>query len=98
MTALQSDSFCRGPLSLDPWLYVVPLELAPFAPLLRRLGVVEGFSAAQYTRVLQGMAQRNGDAPLDDKGLGQALSVVQVIAPSVLYQTQHDINRAVVLA
>lgn len=57
---------------------MTPLELAPFAPLLRRLGVAEGFSAAQYARVLQGMAKRHGDAPLDDKSLGQALSIVQV--------------------
>lgn len=68
----------RGPLSLDPWLFVTPLELAPFAPLLRRLGVADGFSAAQYALVLQGMAVEHGQQPLDGKSLGQALSIVQV--------------------
>ena len=66
-----------GPLSLDPWLYVTPLELAPFAPLLCRLGVADGFSAAQYARVLGAMAKEAGEAPLDDKGLSQAVSIVQ---------------------
>jgi hypothetical protein len=79
----QPAACCRGPL-LDPWLYVVPLELAPFASLLRRLGVAEGFSAAQYARVLQGMAQQNGKTPLDDKSLSQALSIVQVLGLCVI--------------
>lgn len=61
---------------------MVPLELAPFASLLRRLGVAEGFSAAQFVRVLQSMAERNGSAPLDNKSIDQALSIVQVVVLS----------------
>ncbi len=69
---------CSGPLSLDPWLYVTPLELAPFAPLLRRLGVRDGFSAEQYAAVLAAMAEESGNEKLNEKSLAQALSIVQV--------------------
>ena len=84
---LQRVATCRGPLSLDPWLYVVPLELAPFASLLRRLGVAEGFSAAQFVRVLHSMAEQNGSAPLDNKSIEQALSIIQVVVLSSLGHT-----------
>ena len=68
----------RGPLSLDPWLYVTPLELAPFAPLLGRLGVRESFDTSQYSSVLAALAIDAGEQPLSETALGQAISIVQV--------------------
>ena len=84
---------------MDPWLYVVPLELAPFASLLRRLGVAEGFSVAQFVRVLHSMAEQNSSAPLDNKSIDQALSIVQVVVLSSwgLIQAQWAITLCPVL-
>lgn len=44
-------SNCRGPLNLSPWLYVIPLELAPFKELLAALGVPPSFTAQQFCQV-----------------------------------------------
>lgn len=41
----------RGSLDLSPWLYVTPLELAPFKALLLQLGAQQAFSAEQYIGV-----------------------------------------------
>jgi hypothetical protein len=42
---------CRGPLNLSPWLYVIPLELAPFKDLLAALAVPPSFTPSQYCQV-----------------------------------------------
>lgn len=57
---------------------MTPLELAPFAPLLRRLGVADDFTAQQYAAVLAAMADGAKDEVLDEKSLAQAISIVQV--------------------
>ena len=56
----------RGPLNLAPWLYVIPLELAPFRELLGALGVPPAFTAHQYCQV----GNRGGQICVLEKGLG----------------------------
>lgn len=71
----------RGSLDLSPWLYVIPLDLAPFKSLFLQLGAQQSFSAQQYISVLQDMAaQAKGQQALSPAVLSQALAVSQSLA------------------
>lgn len=77
---LRPHAFCRGPLNLSPWLYVVPLELQPFRSFLAALGVPPSFSAEQYVHVLSLMAEQHGNAPLPPHQLEQAIAAASAVA------------------
>lgn len=51
MVAPERTATRRGPINLAPWLFVIPLELAPFKDLLSALGVPPSFTARQYCQV-----------------------------------------------
>lgn len=67
-------------MNLAPWLYVIPIDLAPFQGLLTRLGVAPSFTPQQYANLLAEAAARGGGEPLSGAALAQALSVVQALA------------------
>eukprot|EP00803_Ostreobium_quekettii_P010692 evm.model.scf_230.1 EVM.evm.TU.scf_230.1 scf_230:55-29919(-) len=70
----------KGSLNLSPWLYVIPIELAPFKDVLLRLGAKESFSSDQYISVLWEIASAVGGQPLEELQLNQCISMVQSLA------------------
>ena len=70
--------YCRGPLNLAPWLYVIPGDLASFKELFLQLGVHDGFAAPQYLGMLSDLAEVSHGESLAPAELEQAISVVQV--------------------
>lgn len=77
------DCNVQGSLDLSPYLYVLPLELAPFRDLLATLGAQEAFSGPQYAAMLSDLAQKSGGQPLSPPQLTQALAVSQALADVV---------------
>ena len=63
-----------------PFVYVVPVELASYAPLLRRLGVRDDFGATDYAGVLRLMHARAAGAPLRARWLHIAIATVQALS------------------
>lgn len=70
-------------MSLAPHLFVLPLELSPFAAVLAALGAQEAFSAAQFAALLQNLAAAAAGRPLEPHALAQALTVAQALADVV---------------
>ncbi len=62
-----------GPLNLAPWLYVIPIDLAPFKQLLVHVGVCPEFTVSQYRSLLADMAEAGGGKPLSAGQLVQVL-------------------------
>jgi sacsin len=67
-------------MNLAPWLYVIPIDMAPFQDLLAQLGVAAAFTPEQYANLLAEAAARGGGQPLSGAALSQVLSVVQSLA------------------
>ena len=63
-----------------PFVYVAPVELASYAPLLRRLGVRDAFGATDYAVVLRLMHVRAAGAPLSVRWLQIAIAMVQALS------------------
>jgi hypothetical protein len=62
-----------GPLNLAPWLYVIPIDLAPFKQFLVHVGVCPEFTVSQYRSLLADMAEAVAGKPLAPGQLVQVL-------------------------
>ena len=76
------DVAFQGPVTLAPYLHVLPADLACFRGLLSALGVRDAFGLASVRHVLRRLAADVGDTTLGDAQLTMAVWILQQLADS----------------
>ena len=71
-----------GPVTLAPYLHVLPADLACFRGLLSALGVRDAFGPLDFRHVLRRLAADVGDTTLGDSQLTMAVWILQQLADS----------------
>lgn len=86
--ATSNEVVLNGPLHLAPYIRVIPIDLAAFSDLFLELGIQEYLRPSDYANILNRMASKKGDNPLDSHEINAATFIAQHLAEAHFCEDQ----------